>query len=432
MLAIVAFSFATCQEEEYDPNAISGLKLGIKKSAIDEAKNHFLPSLFKKLNNITVPDQKSGKLKIKNIKLSVNPPDVKNVVFKFDQANNTLNLTVKGVGAKMSAKAEAKVLFVKLKGNVSVTISKMDVNLSLKMKTYQNGKSLGPMVDVTKAELKVSSHNVKVKVSGGIVAKFANVIVNLFKSKIVKAAVGAANKAAKSEANKMLSKTLKTFPLTADIPKTPFFVDYSLGGAPVVKGDHIELWVNGSILNKSTPDKRPPFKPAEFAGYNAGWKGIQFYLSPYVFNSALWSLYTGGFFNYLIKSEAVPKSSQLKLDTTTFGQIIPKFLEIYGAGRPIDLLCKATKQPTIITTNSDISGQIGGECIFQVRLANGQKDNALTVATDNVKFTVQARVASPRIYGTFKEVKMADFVTKQSKVGDPDFILFSKMINGIA
>ena len=69
----------------------------------------------------------------------MNPPDVNNVVFGFDEANNSVTITVKGVGAKMSAKCEAKVLFVKLKGNVSVTMKSMEVSLSFKLGKYQNG-----------------------------------------------------------------------------------------------------------------------------------------------------------------------------------------------------------------------------------------------------------------------------------------------------
>lgn len=331
----------------------------------------------------------------------------------------------------MSAKAEAKITFIKLKGSVDVSMNNMNVDLSLKLGTQPQVNGLRPHVEVTRANVSVSSKNVHIKVHGGIVAKFAGVIVNLFKGKIVKSALNAANKAAKNEANKMIQKVLSTFPMTAEIPKTPFFVDYSLGGAPVVKGDHVEVWVNGSILNKDHPDQRPPFAPEEFSGYNQAYKKVQFYLSPYVFNSALWSLYTGDFFSYLVKSEAVPSQSPLKLDTTTFGQIMPKFKELYGEGRPIDLLCKANDLPKVSMTNENLSGQIAGECIFQVRLEDGSKDNALTISADFVKFAVQAEVQSPRIYGTFKEISLADFTTKESKIGDVDFILFSQMINAI-
>lgn len=330
----------------------------------------------------------------------------------------------------MKAKAEAKIL-VKISGSVSVSMHSMDVHLSFRPGTYQSGSSLGPQVDVTRAEIGVSSHNVKIKVGGKIASKFTKPIVDIFKSKIVKSAVSAGNKAAKSAANEQVNKMLRSFPLTADLPSTPLFIDYSLGAAPQVKSDHVELYINGSILNKASP-QRPPFTPSPFTAYNPSWRHMQFYFSPYVFNSALWSLYTAGFFNYLVKSESVPSGAPVKLDTTTFGEIIPLFKELYGEGKPIDLQCSAHKQPEIQMTTSDLSGMVGGQCTFQVRLDDGTKDDALTIKTESVAFSISADVQPPRVFGHFNSIHMSNFETIFTKVGDVDLMLFSELINQIA
>jgi hypothetical protein len=111
-------------------------------------------------------------------------------------------------------------------------------------------------------------------VSGSIVAKFAGVIVKLFKSKIVHAGLRAGEKAAKSAANDIVNKILRSFPLDTTIKNTPFFVDYSLGAAPQVRSDHIELLVDGTILDRNHKDQRPPFTPADFPGFVSTYKHV--------------------------------------------------------------------------------------------------------------------------------------------------------------
>jgi hypothetical protein len=51
------------------------------------------------------------------------------------------------------------------------------------------------------------------------------------------------------------------------------------------------------------------------------------------------------------------------------------------------------------------------------------------IGTENVKFTVEAHVETPRLFGKFKEIKMTDFITRSSKVGEIDLFLFSSLFN---
>ena len=384
------------------------------------------------MNNIDIPDIKGGDLKIKNIKFTIAQPPQDQVVFSFDPAGNAIKLTLSQVTASMSAKAVYRLLFFDLTGTVKVNMKNMTLSATLHLDKYVNGDGqYGPAADVTYLKISVNDRDVDIKLTGDIIAQFGNLIIQLFKGEIIGLALGEGEKAAKSALNDIMTKELRSFPLMVDIPETPLAIDYSLGSAPVVLSDHLELHLDGTILNKDHKDQRPPFEPEALPGYIAGGKSVQFFFSPYTFNSVLYALFIGDFFNKYIPSSLVPDSSPFQLDTTTFGIIIPEFVELYGLDKKIDMQCNVHEMPGVSLTKTNMSGHMTGACSFIVNIDDDTQEVAMVLDADAVNFTILGYFDDMKLYGEFVSVIVEGVELKESKIGDADIEELTELLNNL-
>ncbi|XP_026788513.3 bactericidal permeability-increasing protein [Pangasianodon hypophthalmus] len=141
-----------------------------------------------------------------------------------------------------------------------------------------------------------------------------------------------------------LNLHLKTLNVSAPVDKYAE-IEYSMLGSPFVSNSGIDLSLKGEFYNIGQ-HKEPPFSPTPISLPAQGSKMMYIGLSAFTLNSAGFVYNNAGVLKLYVTDDMIPSSFPFRLDTKTFGKLIPQIAKQYP-GLMMKLLVKAVKEPNI-------------------------------------------------------------------------------------
>eukprot|EP00826_Nyctotherus_ovalis_P025798 TRINITY_DN2000_c0_g2_i15.p1 TRINITY_DN2000_c0_g2~~TRINITY_DN2000_c0_g2_i15.p1 ORF type:complete len:520 (-),score=95.94 TRINITY_DN2000_c0_g2_i15:135-1694(-) len=261
----------------------------LRNQVLVDFKNAIIPSLSKQLEHITLEQIKGKKSHIRyniyNIEIHVNPIDPQKIGIQFVKGS-TLRFTGSSIGMQGTAKAKTRLRPFRKTFDVRITVSDASFSIDVALKIV-NGK---PNIEVRAFDFNLATHNVNIKISGGILGKIVNLVVKLMKGHVVKGVVkqirNTAPKLITNRVNKMLNGLRDSIRIDKDL-----YMSYQFPTAPVIKDDFLLTGIVAYLhpVNDTTQPPGPVSPVPQLDKQNS--KGIQFFVSDYVVKSALHSLY---------------------------------------------------------------------------------------------------------------------------------------------
>ncbi|XP_069507073.1 bactericidal permeability-increasing protein-like [Ambystoma mexicanum] len=141
-----------------------------------------------------------------------------------------------------------------------------------------------------------------------------------------------------------LEGILKTIQVSAQID--PFAeIDYSLVSAPQITDQNMDLDFKGEFYNVGHHSE-PPYTPAPFSILGQSDQMLYIGVSEFFANSAGFVYFTSGALQINLTDNMIPKESPIRLNTESFGAIIPELPKRYPS-MPMMLHLSALKQPML-------------------------------------------------------------------------------------
>lgn len=131
-------------------------------------------------------------------------------------------------------------------------------------------------------------------------------------------------------------------------------IDYAPTVAPLVVPDRIELLSNSFLFNNKKAKARPPLPEPTLPDDRDGQE-VTVIFHEYVFNSAGFASFDAGLLVKYLKSEEVPDTFPIKLNTDYLDTIMPGLVTKYGAGKKVDVNIKANTFPSAVMEVDTIS-----------------------------------------------------------------------------
>jgi hypothetical protein len=164
-----------------------GLAVSLTEAGANKGKNVLLPIIFQYLGNVTVPDITFDGGALTNVVVQIPQPALDAVNINFDNANNGGEVVCSQATAHATADFEFKYLFLDVKGKADIKINKVALDVELDAGTQPGTPSpeLAPMVEVQKMDISINPDDIDIQLTGGLVAKIANVLIPILKSQVI-------------------------------------------------------------------------------------------------------------------------------------------------------------------------------------------------------------------------------------------------------
>jgi hypothetical protein len=146
-----------------------------------------VPIIFDHLSNLTVPEVDFDGGWMKNIDVKIPQPYLSDIDIKFDNANNGGELTCVNATAHMTADFHYKYLFFSVDGQADIKINKAAIDIEVDTSTQQSTPAyeLAPKLLATKFNINVNPDDIDITLTGGLVAKIANILIPILKSSVI-------------------------------------------------------------------------------------------------------------------------------------------------------------------------------------------------------------------------------------------------------
>lgn len=261
----------------------------LRNQVVIDFKNAIIPIVTKNLQNIRLPniEGKKGIIKywVYDIVVNVNPVNPAQIGIQFLAPSS---LRVSGSALAMSGKATArgKVLFIRKTVDVSISVHKANFDISISLVPVNNK----PNIRINHFDLGISHRDVGIKIRGGFIGAIINLVVNLLKGHIVKQVGKAINNAVPplvtSKINTILNGLRSEIKINNQIS-----MKYQFPTAPSVKNGFLLTGIVAYLHPTNDPTPPPgPVNPIPEID-NKYDRGIQFFVSDYIVQSALVTLH---------------------------------------------------------------------------------------------------------------------------------------------
>ncbi|XP_024126054.1 bactericidal permeability-increasing protein [Oryzias melastigma] len=334
LVALIAVAFS----------ANPGVKIRLTQKGLEYGRQLGMASLLEKLKTAQIPDF-SGKERVSPIgKVQYSLTNIRVVNLGLPQS--ALNL-VPGSGVQLSitnafislhGNWRVKYLrVIKDSGSLDVSVNGLSISQTIAIKSDATGKP-----EASSASCSASVSSAKVKFHGG-----ASWLYNLFSKFIDKALRKALEKqmcplVAKSIAD--LNPRLKTLNVLAKVDKYAE-IEYSMVSSPEISQPAIDLNLKGEFYNIGRHQEAPVPAPA-FSLPAQSSNMIYIALSSYTPNSAGFVYKNAGVLSMYVTDDMIPRSSPIRLSTSTFGFFIPQISQQFP-GLMMKMLVKADKNPVV-------------------------------------------------------------------------------------
>ncbi|XP_053171993.1 bactericidal permeability-increasing protein-like [Scomber japonicus] len=405
-LALVAFIPAT---SSINP----GVKVKLTEKGLEYGRQLGMLSIGQKLKTVKVPDV-SGKKRVSpigKVRYSLSNMQIVNVALPKSAvelvAGTGIKLSIANAYISLRGNWRVKYLrIIKDSGSFDLNVNGVSITTSIAMKSDESGR---PVVSSVNCAASVSS--AKVKFHGG-----ASWLYNLFRS--------FASKAIRSQIQKQMcplvadavndmNPQLKTLNVVAKVDKYAE-IEYSMVASPTISKSSIDLSLKGEFYNIGK-HQEPPFTPAVFALPPQTTNMLYIGVSAFTTNSAGFVYNKAGALSLYITDDMIPRSSPIRLNTRTFGALIPQIAKSFP-GLMMKMLVKTVKNPAVTFQANNMTVQATGTVTAYAIQPNATLSPLFVL---NLDTSVSARVfvSGVRIAGAVSLNKMG-LTLGTSYVGD--------------
>jgi hypothetical protein len=289
--------------------ATTTMNNALRNQVVTDFKNAIVPIISSKIRHVSINDinGNSGGIKyeVTNININVNPINPQQINIQFPPGA-TIKVSGTAFAMQGSAHVKAKVSFVSVSFGVSIGISNFGFEITVAMTSVNNK----PNIAITGFRLDITENHVSIKISGNIIAKIANFIINLLKGYVVRSVVSEVTKilppTVTGVVNDFLNSLLTKIPITDKIAMT-----YGFPVAPSVQGDYLLTGIVAYLHPVNDPSPPPgPTKPVpQYDAKNA--RGIQFFISDVIVRSAVNTAYKLNLMSIVVNNKI--KDRQVKM-----------------------------------------------------------------------------------------------------------------------
>ncbi|CAN9512574.1 unnamed protein product [Ophioblennius macclurei] len=321
-----------------------GVKVELTQKGLEYGRQLGIASIQSKLKSISIPDM-SGSARLKpigKVKYSLSGMQITDVSLPksaLDLVTGTgVRLSIGDAAMSMRGNWKVKYLkFIKHRGSFNINLNRLSMATSIKIESDETGR---PTVSSTGCSASVGS--VKVKFHGG-----ASWLYNLFRKFIEKALRKTLEKQLcplVGNAVSDLNPELKTMNVLAKVDQYAE-IEYSMVSSPVISNTSLGFSLKGEFYNIGK-HQEPPFAPTNFPMPTQADNMLYMGLSAFTLNSAAFVYTTAGVLSLYVTDDMVPKGSPFRLNTRSFGLIVPQVQKKFP-NLPMKLLVKAAKSPTV-------------------------------------------------------------------------------------
>uniref|UniRef100_A0A8C8DRD1 Bactericidal permeability-increasing protein n=1 Tax=Oryzias sinensis TaxID=183150 RepID=A0A8C8DRD1_9TELE len=303
-------------------SANPGVKIRLTQKGLEYGRQLGVASLLEKLKTAQIPDF-SGKERVSPIgKVQYSLTNIHIVNLGLPQSSINLvpgsgvQLSISNAFINLRGNWRVKYLrIIKDSGSLDVNVNGLSISQTIAIKSDATGKP-----EASSAACSASVSSAKVKFHGG-----ASWLYNLFSKFIDKALRKALEKqmcplVAKSIAD--LNPRLKTLNVLAKVDKYAE-IEYSMVSSPQISQPAIDLNLKGEFYNIGR-HQEAPFPAPAFSLPAQSSNMIYIALSSFTPNSAGFVYNNAGVLSMYVTDDMIPRSSPIRLSTSTFGFFIPQ------------------------------------------------------------------------------------------------------------
>ncbi|XP_072917596.1 bactericidal permeability-increasing protein-like isoform X2 [Hemitrygon akajei] len=363
-----------------------GLKTRVTQKALNYAQSIGMAVLQQKMRKVKIPDV-SGKKRVKFIgRIRFSFTGFQITQFGLPQssvkfvAGKGIQLSVANGYIKVRGNFRVKKRhFFRTSGSFEVTASRLSISQTIGLTRDNTGR---PAIHSIACSANVGTVHVKF-------IKKKRWLYNLFRKFIEKPIKRALNKEIcpqVSSAIKDLENDLKSMKISFRLNNFAE-VDYSLVNQIKFTSNAMDLDFKGEVYRVGH-HKEPPFQPPPVSLPSQSNHMLYLGISDFLANSAGFVFQKAGALQMKITDHMVPKESPFRLNTKSFGLIMPRLQKLYPNMNMIMNL-KATKPPVLRAANNSITIQACGALDVLVILPNS---SLVSLFVLNIDASVSAKV----------------------------------------
>ncbi|KAM9444445.1 bactericidal permeability-increasing protein-like isoform 2-T4 [Clarias gariepinus] len=317
-----------------------GIKLRITQNALEYQRQINIKPLVEKLKAIHIPNRSgNGHLLFMDIYFAVRNMHIQNVNVPFSSVRlvpgTGVSLSISDVYIRVTGNWEISYLFVDNGGWFEVDIRGLTISITAGI--HQDGTGR-PMVSTISCGASVGP--VHVTLHGGS-SWFYKMFVGFIESNLRNDLQSQICPQVTQALNNMNSH-LHTLSVLAQVDEYAE-IELSMVELPLVSSSAIDLGLKGKIYNIGN-HMEPPFSPTPFSLPHQDSKMLYMALSAFTLNSASFVYNRAGVLSQYVTDNMIPSGSPFRLDTKTFGTLIPQIAKQYP-GLKMKLLVKPVKEP---------------------------------------------------------------------------------------
>mmetsp|Transcript_59049 Transcript_59049/g.68311 ORF Transcript_59049/g.68311 Transcript_59049/m.68311 type:complete len:484 (+) Transcript_59049:20-1471(+) len=399
--------------------AEAGVKLTITPRAIAAFKDEFLPKVVAQVQNLTVPEIKSGDLTITNFNLKslALPTEYLNVKFGTNKLYlSSLNL---GVNAQLS-------IYYRIWGYIpiSTTIdcSTAESDIAFTISTTEDNKFSVNEFSVHIANLRVYFPESYIGfLYHGLIYIFTWPIESLLNS-IIKSQV-------KTALQMTLNNAMTEMSHMIVLPNTTIGLDYAMESMPKITRDYMTVYINGTFYDGATNFSVPPVPaPRAYPEFDSTTgQDIQAFVSEYAFNTALYEVYAKGMMSATVTNDMIPKEAPVKFSTKWLKSFIPNIYNYFNDSSNITMGFSAAGNPQVTISPKDMKVNLESQLSFN--FIDGDNVTQIIKVQGNLELHANITLANWTLKPTIISAQFGKFTVLESRVGDTTGDLFQKGFN---
>lgn len=416
---VIALALVMASQVAPASAAVPALKALVDVRAVQKMEDTFLPLVFPMLQNLHVPDV-DGRAAGFNYWLTT--IFVESVSYQFATSSVEpwgVALSISGISAHMTLNWRYRLApwphIPRGSGSADIHISGASALVRAQL-TQINGH---PHLAVEDAEM--SLKNIDIKVHGSAFSWLYDLILVIARGAIRKQAEAAIGKAMRNEIDWHLNTALATFPMQRKLSAN-MQIDYSMTADAKTSPAHVlSIPDRCELMALPTPAVPCPMPHVALPDFSVSTGHmVDALVDPFVFNSALYTFYTQKFFDRVVEDSMLPPDVPLRLNTSTFSEMIPPLYQQYP-----DMLMQfrltAQQSPVIVVEKDDALATLKFDVwayvqtapttfvpVFLLDLAVRAGAVPLSAFT-NTEARVSANLTFVDISSALKESKIGDF-----------------------
>nr|BAM21038.1 bactericidal permeability increasing protein/lipopolysaccharide binding protein [Oplegnathus fasciatus] len=390
-----------------------GVKVRLTEKGLEYGRQLGMASIQQRLKTIKIPNM-SGKKRVSpigKVKYSLSNMQIVNVGLPKSAVD-----LVPGTGVRLSIgnafislRGNWKVKYLRIiknRGSFDLNVNGLTIATSMAIKSDETGR---PAVSSVNCAATVGSARIKFR--GG-----ASWLYNLFRKFIDKALRKAMQKQIcplVTRAISDLNPRLKTLNVVAKVDKYAE-IEYSMVSSPTVSKSSIDLSLKGEFYNIGK-HQEPPFSPAAFSLPPQINNMLYIGMSAFTINSAAFVYNKAGALSLSITDDMIPKRSPVRLNTRTFGVLIPQIAQRFP-GLMMKLLVKTAKNPVMTFEPNNMTVQATGTVTAYAIQPNATL-SPLFILNLETSFSARVFVSGMRLAGSV-DLNRMDLTLGTSYVGE--------------